>query len=193
MAQVSQTSSVFLSVARHFVPMCALLAIYAALVPRPESFAVFWLGSVAFMLAASLIVAGLVSLYARTRTIADFATRARNTGWAVVLLLFFSLIGFYTQTPASSSSVASSGAVEKAGAAIAQSTAPHQPSAAASAPQAMYPMNPEGASLMRKVRKDHPELAALPDEEVVRAMHAAFYSDLPLQQVAAQLGVKLEQ
>lgn len=173
--------------------MCALLAVYAALVPRPESFTFFWLGSVAFMLAASLIVAGLVSIYARTRTIADFATRARNTGWAVVLLLFFSLIGFYTQAPASPSSVASPSAVDSEGAAIAQSAAPHKPSAAASVPLASYPMNPEGASLMRKVRKDHPEFAALSDEEVVRAMHEAFYSDLPLQQIAAQLGVKLKQ
>lgn len=193
MAQVSEPSSLFLSAARHFVPMCALLAVYAALVPRPESFAVFWLGSVAFMLTVSLIVAGLVSLYAQTHTIADFATRARNTGWAVVLLFFFSLIGFYTQTPASPFSVASPGAVENAGAAITRSTASHKPSAAAPAPLTTYPMNPEGASLMRKVRRDHPEFAALSDEEVVRAMHEAFYSDLPLQQIAAQLGVKFEQ
>lgn len=50
----------------------------------------------------------------------------------------------------------------------------------------------QGLSL-NDMRARHPELAGLDDEGAARAIHAAFYSDIPIEEFAKRLGVKLWQ
>ena len=165
-----------LSAARHAVPICGLLAIFSVLTPRSESFVTYWLISVALTCAVGCFVAGVVSLYSKRRTLAGFAKNARNTSWAVVIVLLLSLFDFanpqwgslITRPQNSTTTPTSDSSVDK------------------------YPINPSGAALLLQARNEHTELIGLSDENAIRAIHQALYPDLPLARVAAKFGIRLE-
>lgn len=71
------------------------------------------------------------------------------------------------------------------------STREQSQQAAAVAGGQTWPLNPKGRELLQKMRNDYPTLRDSSDEMVVRAVHQAFYSDLPLSQVAAEFGMVL--
>ena len=58
---------------------------------------------------------------------------------------------------------------------------------------ARWPINPQGAQLLLAIRAREPALEGLSDEVAVRAIHQAYYSDLPLGEVAAKLGIRIDQ
>ena len=184
---------------QHLVPMLALLVVWAMASIRVDSVLVqFTIGAV-FVLGASLMVAGLVTLYSRNKGAAIFALRARNMAWALTLLLLISLLPEYivlpsartTSTAAPKStpvaSVAPPTGVSAAPSAALEVTSQEVPIA----PSGRWPLNPEGHSLLAKTRADYPFLKDSSDEEVVRAVHMAFYKDLPLEQIAAKFGLRL--
>ena len=187
---VSQPKApILLSLGRHAIPILALIGVHS--IAKPKTFDVLtqWFIGIAFVVVGSLIVAGVATIYSKSRDAAAFAVRARNTAWVIVLLLLLSLAPDYLKLPKPvSPEMATSTSVP------AQAQRERELPAVTSPPTAgRWPLNPEGAALLRKIRKDYPDLEGQSDEQVARAVHEAFYKDLPLEEVAAKLGIRLRE
>ena len=182
----NEPQSIALSLARHAVPIALLLGLYAIVAPRVGGVISQWAIGVAFVFGTSVVLAGLFTLYAKNRSRALLAVRVRNIAWVLVILLF----------------------VDPIMTRLKPSTVGHEPKEAAHAPVTSAPptsqpaapvassievaINPDGAALLQQMRTKYPDLKGLSDEQAVRAIHEAFYADLPLPEVAAKLGMRLQ-
>ncbi len=191
-------TSVALSIARHAVPIAALLALHASLTPRATGFLTQWAAAMALVTLVSAAMAGAVTLYAKDRRAKTVTQRSRSTAWVVTLVLFISLWNDLSPRPRSdanakgqtavtaSAVAASSGSTTSVGEARRAENEPAQDAA-------RWPINPQGAQLLLAIRAREPALEGLSDEVAVRAIHQAYYSDLPLGEVAAKLGIRIDQ
>lgn len=183
----NEPQSIALLLARHAVPIALLLGLYAIVAPRVGGVISQWAIGVAFVFGTSVVLASLFTLYAKNRSRVLLAVRVRNIAWVLVILLFVDPIMILLKP--------SSVGHEPKEAVLAPftSTPPISQPAALVASNVEVVINPDGAALLQQMRAKYPELKGLSDEQAVRVIHQAFYADLPLPEVAAKLGMRLQE
>lgn len=194
---------------RHMVVLAAILAVYARVSSAAaDDFLVSWPAVCAMVFALSAVIAGLALLFFTTRERGKSIVTFRNAAWTISLLLFVDpLSRFLEFTPAKLPAASSAPSSDLRPAAM--TPPPQSPTVtaieatvSADRPARMAGRAPgcpsqSDASLsvrratLAKVRQDYSDLAGLDDAAVVRAVHEAFYKDMPIDCIAYSLGVRL--
>lgn len=202
----NQTVSRWILLGRHIVVLSMVLAVYSKISSAAaDDFFVFWPAVCAMVFTVSAVIAGLGMLFFTNSERGKSVTTFRNAAWVLSALLFvdplariidLKAVGRPGVSAEHRPALQSSGAV----AMVDATASPKVDAAGAVAPPTVQESNEacpnrssEGsaarAAKLASVRRDFPTTADLDDAAVVRAMHEAFYKDLPLECIADALGV----
>lgn len=243
----SPPASPWLVVARHAVLIVGVLAVYAAVAIRVDSFFVVWVVSAFMVFGLATVIAGLSLLFFTSAEKGKSLITLRNAAWVLTGFMFLDPLFQVLHVPSQSLSKLQPRIEQPAPTGLPAQTEPgadqERPNAtdsesakltnepitngkSASVPTQKAPQ-PEFVprditkrrphadvaeevakpvavaqcherpgtnaktrrALLAKIRRDYPTLADSDDAAVVRATHAAFYEDLPLQCIANALGV----
>lgn len=80
--------SLTLQLARHALPLAAVLAVYTAIAHRPGAFWTYWPAACLFVMIASAAIAGALHLYSSDRAMGKYVKRVIVSAWVVGGLLF---------------------------------------------------------------------------------------------------------